>query len=251
MVVTTATMRSHPYEPPPPFPPILNSLAALIPEPAPTHQPWGDSSDDSVQLSQLDHDTSRLVPEQMQRHHVWIQGKLTPVRSVSAANLSLDRPGSMGVKKRETMRDLETPRRRSMGDPSWPDENGENGLQGPDAAAMRQSTQLRGYGIGGAGNIRTFCSIATVLLLPVADEYLCRSPNRCDSWSNKTRRLIMVDVFFSPRHEFGRREMEFPGHFQQERRSEGQAKSEYCILISAGNSRRGTGASECGDNLSR
>lgn len=149
-------MRSHPYEPPPPFPPILNTLVALLPEPPPTHQPYGDSSDDSVQLSQLDHDTSRLVPEQKQQHHVWIQGKLKPVQSVSAANLTLDRPGSMRANKRETMRNLETPRRRSFGDAHWAGDEAETGPQGVDKVAMRQSTQLRGYGIGGAGNIRSF-----------------------------------------------------------------------------------------------
>lgn len=150
----SASMRSHPYESPPPFPPILNSLAALLPEPPPSHQPYGSLSDDSVQLSQLDHDTSRLVPGQKQRHHVWVQGKLTPVRSVSTANLSLDKSDATRGKKRETMRDLETPRRRSFGDQYWPDD--EETTQGQDKAAIRQSTQLRGYGIGGAGNIRMF-----------------------------------------------------------------------------------------------
>lgn len=152
-------MRSHPYEPPPPFPPVLNSLAALLPEPAATHQPYGDSSVDSVPLSQLDHDTSRLVPEQKQRHHVWVQGKLTPVRSVSTANLSLARPDSTRTKQRETMRNLETPRRRSMGDTTWPDDDDETPQQQQERVAARQSTQLRGYGIGGAGNIRTYCPI--------------------------------------------------------------------------------------------
>ena len=149
-------MRSHPYEPAPPFPPILTSLAALLPEPAPTYQSNENIGSDSVALSQLDHDTSRLVPEQKQRHHVWVQGKLTPVRSVSGTALTVERPGTMrSTKKRETMRDLETPRRRSMGDSEWPDDEDEDD-QGNQRSAAKQNTQLRGYGIGGAGNIRTY-----------------------------------------------------------------------------------------------
>ncbi|KAH8175244.1 hypothetical protein LIA77_03662 [Sarocladium implicatum] len=150
-------MRSHPYEPAPPFPPILTSLAALLPEPPQAHQSDTHSASNSVALSQLDHDTSRLVPEQKQRHHVWIQGKLTPVRSVSGSHLSLsaaDGAGTVRTKKRETMRDLETPRRRrSMGDNEWPDDEDED-CKDNARGATRQNTQLRGYGIGGAGNIR-------------------------------------------------------------------------------------------------
>lgn len=94
-------MRSHPYTPPPPLPPILNDLAAELSTILPNQQSHlpatrcpnscvdvDSDSQPGIPLEDLDPDTSRLLPARPRRqHHVRVQGRLALVRSVSTVNL--------------------------------------------------------------------------------------------------------------------------------------------------------------------
>jgi hypothetical protein len=143
--------------------------------------------DSDAPSSSLDPDTSQLLPERASRrmHHVWIQGRLAPVKkafvprtaklaSKSAVLLVPSPPGSPraasssgGSRLGDTARQA---RRRSFDDARLDGNDEESGADdGGDeledeareesreesrATAARSSSQLRGYGIGGAGNIR-------------------------------------------------------------------------------------------------
>ncbi|KAK5651847.1 hypothetical protein OQA88_11616 [Cercophora sp. LCS_1] len=168
-------MRSHPYTPPAPLPPLLGDLATDIAAILP-NQPSAPASENSIELDPLDPDTSRLIPARKRRHHVRVQGKLVVVRSMSTANLrsgpSSPRPPMpaspvAGVAERRmsnlsggsggsnTKGKLEEAvgsgrnRRRSL------DEMDEEVRE-----VVRRDRQLRGYGIGGAGNIRRPTDVA-------------------------------------------------------------------------------------------
>ncbi|KEY74737.1 hypothetical protein S7711_10958 [Stachybotrys chartarum IBT 7711] len=134
-----------------------------------------------IPLSSLDRETSKLLPAKKRSHHVWVQGKLAPVRSVSIANLRgaaatattppplpdnnpvllvaspcvtergpsparspgrFDRGVGASVDNNEK-------RRRSLDDGGAESDASEN-----ERIVTARDTQLRGYGIGGAGNIR-------------------------------------------------------------------------------------------------
>ncbi|OTA89394.1 hypothetical protein M434DRAFT_398632 [Hypoxylon sp. CO27-5] len=138
-------MRSHPYTTPPPLPPLLTELSAYLPN----RDRRDNASDSDVALLDLDPDTSRLLPRKRQQHHVRIQGRLAPVRSVSVANLrsSSYSPSPHDRKGLDSAVGATLPRRRRSWDDSMIDIEEEGNVGERD-------TQLRGYGIGGRGNIR-------------------------------------------------------------------------------------------------
>ncbi|OIW26252.1 hypothetical protein CONLIGDRAFT_467418 [Coniochaeta ligniaria NRRL 30616] len=175
-------MRSHPYTPPHPLPPLLDDLADELSSilPAQDSRPRRRSSLPDIPLSDLDPDTSRLLsppPAARQRHHhhhVRVQGRLALVRSVSTVNMRSPTAGStsptgsvppvprfepavgsavaLGRKGKGKGR---RQRRRSLDDEF---RDGGTETEREDEERQRETvirdTQLRGYGIGGVGNIR-------------------------------------------------------------------------------------------------
>ena len=157
-------MRSHPYTPPPPLPRILDDLvdelSAILP-----NSERRRASDPEIELGDLDPESSRLLPVKRKRHTVRVQGKLVVVRSVSTVNLAGGLAGGGGGGRYESAvssaavgaprrprarrRSLEQPTRRRF-DGSLSDDDDRGG----DMEVIRSDRQLRGYGIGGAGNIR-------------------------------------------------------------------------------------------------
>lgn len=136
-------MRSHPYTAPPPLPPILDELATMLPVPKPAHHHH--SRDDSdIPLDMLDHDTSRLIPAKRRSHRVWVQGQLAVVRSVTS---------TLSKVKSTSRRDrgVSGTRRRSLGDA---DHVGDEDEEHDEQETALRAKQMRGYGIGGFGNIR-------------------------------------------------------------------------------------------------
>ncbi|KAI1371621.1 hypothetical protein F4677DRAFT_450274 [Hypoxylon crocopeplum] len=139
-------MRSHPYTPPPPLPPLLSELSTYLPN----RDRKGGASDSEVALSDLDPETSRLLPRKRQKHRVRIQGKLAPVRSVSVVNLRSLSASQRAPSPRDDARldaavgGTLSRRRRSEDDMSSEAED----------EVEERDTQLRSYGIGGRGNIR-------------------------------------------------------------------------------------------------
>ncbi|OTB12493.1 hypothetical protein K445DRAFT_182649 [Daldinia sp. EC12] len=112
-------MRSHPYTPPPSLPPLLAELSTFLPN----RDHRSEEGDREISLFDLDPETSRLLPAQERPQHcVRVQGRLAPVRSVSVAN-----PRSIS-------------------------QTGFDAAVGSDI--RERDAQLRGYGIGGRGNIR-------------------------------------------------------------------------------------------------
>ncbi|KAI1400990.1 hypothetical protein F4819DRAFT_459760 [Hypoxylon fuscum] len=142
-------MRSHPYTPPPPLPPVLSELSTYLPNR--DRRVGSSASDSEVGLSDLDPETSRLLPRKRQQHHVRIQGKLAPVRSVSVVSPRSVEGDRSALSPREDTQ-LNTAvggtmprRRRRRSSDTYSEARGRVG---------ERDTQLRGYGIGGAGNIR-------------------------------------------------------------------------------------------------
>lgn len=106
-----------------------------------------------VGLADLDPDTSRLLPEKRRQHRVRIQGRLAPVRSVSVANLRSPSPRDTTNRGLDNAVGGALPRRRrSEDDGGVRDGGGE--LSEEEVEVGERDTQLRGYGIGGRGNIR-------------------------------------------------------------------------------------------------
>ncbi|ORY67035.1 uncharacterized protein BCR38DRAFT_338390 [Pseudomassariella vexata] len=136
-------MRSHPYRAPPPLPPLLDELSTYLP-----NRDGRRANDDTeIPLSDFNPDTSSLLPRKRRQHRVRVQGRLALVRSVSVANLN----ASTGIPSpRDSIARFDTGitgksrRRRSIDAVSDMEEDVEE-----------RDTQFRGYGIGGAGNIRT------------------------------------------------------------------------------------------------
>jgi hypothetical protein len=137
-------MRSQPPPSPSALPPILDDLATILPLPKKAYR----SKDDSdIPLADLDPETSRLIQPKRRTHRVWVQGRLAAVRTVSN---KLRRKGS-GLGKDAVDPDLVSGKvssRRSL----------EEDLEQVDEEAEHETEmrarQLRGYGIGGIGNIR-------------------------------------------------------------------------------------------------
>ncbi|RYP74162.1 hypothetical protein DL769_004077 [Monosporascus sp. CRB-8-3] len=134
-------MRSRPYKPPPPLPPLLDDLFAYLPNS--DRRPSGENE---IPLSALDHDTGLLLPRKARQHRVRIQGKVALVRSVSVGDLKFaghPSPRTLHGVQSDSGVGGDAPTRRSLDDGSETDED-----------VSERDTQLRGYGIGGAGNIR-------------------------------------------------------------------------------------------------
>ncbi|KAJ2989574.1 hypothetical protein NUW58_g3404 [Xylaria curta] len=95
-----------------------------------------------------DSEVNQLLPCRQRRHRVRIQGRLAIVRTVSIVNLRQTKHGSPTAHMAQKREDLRSIIQR--GGPCGGSE-GEDGDE--DDGAVRDA-QFRGYGIGGAGNIR-------------------------------------------------------------------------------------------------
>lgn len=154
-------MRSRPYTPPPPLPPLLDDLATVLPLPKAAYR----SKDDAdIPLADLDPETSRLIPAKRRTHRVWVQGRLAAVKSVSR------------LRRKSSRKDVDpslvsgTASRPSFEGAGEQDEESE-------IETDRRARQLRGYGIGGIGNIREQLSF---LLLRVVAQLTCASGRPTD-----------------------------------------------------------------------
>ncbi len=153
-------MRSHPYKPPPPRPPLLDDLAACLPNS--DRRRYGGGSE--APLPAMDHDTTPLMLRKPRQHLVWVQGRLVLVQSVSAAERKSGghRPSPRAI--------------HPHGLPLDPGAGGavrwrRNAVEGSDAdeAISEGDMQLRGYGIGGAGNIRRSITVTHPCLFSSPD----------------------------------------------------------------------------------
>ncbi|KAI1656048.1 hypothetical protein F4813DRAFT_143187 [Daldinia decipiens] len=132
-------MRSHPYTPPPPLPPLLAELATLLPN----RDRRSAEGDKTISLLDLDPETSRLLPvKERPQHCVRVQGRLTPVRSVSTTNLRATSQTRFDTAVSGTPA---RPQRQRSSDNLNHEMRGE---------IRERDAQLRSYGIGGRGNIR-------------------------------------------------------------------------------------------------
>ncbi|KAI1088029.1 hypothetical protein F5B19DRAFT_472909 [Rostrohypoxylon terebratum] len=144
-------MRSHPYTPPPPLSPLLNDLSTFLPNRDRRDGMGVGVGGNEVGLADLDPETSRLLPEKRRQHRVRIQGRLAPVRSVSVANLRSPSPRDTTNRGLDSAVGGALPRRRRSEDDGV---GGEVGGEEVEVEVEERDTQLRGYGIGGRGNIR-------------------------------------------------------------------------------------------------
>ncbi|KAH9890738.1 hypothetical protein F4778DRAFT_365866 [Xylariomycetidae sp. FL2044] len=155
-------MRSHPYAPPPtPITPLLDELSTYLPNrgpqpPKPTTRDGNDGEESNILLDNLDPDTSRLLPRKRRQHRVRVQGRLALVRSVSVVNLSsASQAGSdTGVGGGPLPARRRRRRRRRPGDDLVSSKTEDEDECDYDTEVESRDTQFRGYGIGGAGNIR-------------------------------------------------------------------------------------------------
>ncbi len=156
-------MRSRPYTPPPSIslPPLL---AAVLPL----------QTARDVPLDTLDPETSRLIPvrKKKRQHHVRVQGRLALVRSISIADLSFGKGAhatnaasaappsryfesavgsAVASTRRHRRRSLDEDGRRRSG-------SDDSDIEEDERETTLRDQQLRGYGIGGVGNIRTLGS---------------------------------------------------------------------------------------------
>ncbi|KAI1130134.1 hypothetical protein F5Y10DRAFT_236265 [Nemania abortiva] len=106
--------------------------------------------EEAVPLADSDRETNRLLPRRRRRHRVRIQGRLAIVRTVSVANPRQTKSGSPNAQTDVHCEDVRTSHigLRSSYDGS------ETGDEDGDDFAAERDARLRGYGIGGAGNIR-------------------------------------------------------------------------------------------------
>jgi hypothetical protein len=140
------------------------------------------SSDTGIELRALDPETSRLLPPpaaaRRKRHHVRVQGKLAVVRSVSTVNLRAaattgsippvpryesavgsvvgapHRRGKGRARASVQRRSLDETARGVAQDSETDTETDEEDVEEERREVKKRDGQLRGYGIGGAGNIR-------------------------------------------------------------------------------------------------
>ncbi|KAI9150107.1 hypothetical protein HJFPF1_09862 [Paramyrothecium foliicola] len=158
-------VRSQASPPTSPLPQILDDIATMLPFPKKSYRALDDAS---APLSSLDPDTSKLLPAQKRTHHVWIQGKLAPVKTALIPRSRKDNtkstvllvpaaPASPGASSRGTspassrFADGATQIRRRSFDDAYNVDDGRKEEERRDEA--RRNCQPRGYGIGGAGNI--------------------------------------------------------------------------------------------------
>lgn len=147
-------MRSRPYKPPPPLPPLLDELSTYLPN---SDSRSRASRESDVPLPELDPETGRLLAKKPRQHRVRVQGKLALVRSVSVADLQSIPTGNHISSPRIVRRGVTldsgiggtAPTRRKKGR-----RRSFDGISDSDEDISERDTQPRGYGIGGAGNIR-------------------------------------------------------------------------------------------------
>ncbi|XDG04789.1 hypothetical protein ABKA04_004404 [Annulohypoxylon sp. FPYF3050] len=132
-------MRSHPYTPPPPLPPLLNDLSTYLPN-SDRRDGVGGSE---VGLADLDPETSRLLPEKRRQHRVRIQGRLAPVRSVSVANLRAPSPRDTTNRGLDNAVGGALPRRRRSEDDGGVRDGGGD-VSEEEVEVGERDTQLRG-----------------------------------------------------------------------------------------------------------
>ncbi|KAI8627602.1 hypothetical protein F5Y19DRAFT_173247 [Xylariaceae sp. FL1651] len=143
-------MRSRPYTAPPQQAPWLHELSAYLPNASRNRTNLIPS--DAALHADVDPETNQLLPRRQRQHRVRIQGQLAVVRTVSVANLRQANnvsPGAQAGLSREDVRGAPPRRRNSCGG-----SEAEEQVDDDDDATIERDAQFRGYGIGGAGNIR-------------------------------------------------------------------------------------------------
>lgn len=140
-------MRPRPFTSPPPQATGLSSNYASNH----IHRATSIVDDEAVPLADSDPETTRLLPRRQRRHRVRIQGHLAIVRTVSVANLQQVKNGSPAALMDINCEDMRGPLLKRQG--SYDCSEAEDDNDEEDDVAERDA-QLRGYGIGGAGNIR-------------------------------------------------------------------------------------------------
>ncbi|KAI0467312.1 hypothetical protein F4859DRAFT_518261 [Xylaria cf. heliscus] len=140
-------MRSRPFTSPPPKAIGLSSNY----NPNRIYRLTSIVNNEAVPLAGSDLEKTQLLPRRERRHHVRIQGRLALVRAVSVADLQHANngyPTAITDINCEDMRGSLLRRRGSYDGSEADDENHK------EDHAMKCDAQFRGYGIGGAGNIR-------------------------------------------------------------------------------------------------
>ncbi|KAI0431293.1 hypothetical protein F5Y09DRAFT_200546 [Xylaria sp. FL1042] len=97
-------------------------------------------NDKTLPVVELDSDTSQLLPRRERPRRVRIQGRLVMVRSVSVANIGQAKSGTPTARTDMSRENSE------IEDEDRDDDEDDDVVEG--------DMQFRGYGIGGAGNIR-------------------------------------------------------------------------------------------------
>lgn len=123
-------------------------------------------------LDESERETTKLIPTKRNEHHVWVQGRLAKVRTVSTANLRTHQSCVMSSSGRvnggtnielavgsTSMPSQHRRRRSSMGDVSDRNTNSMTRTTYGSVQSRSENRNLRGYGIGGAGNIRMALTI--------------------------------------------------------------------------------------------
>ncbi|KAI0411637.1 hypothetical protein F5X98DRAFT_43853 [Xylaria grammica] len=114
------------------------------------HNKTSMSDNEAVPLVGSDPETTRLLPRRQCRRRVRIQGQLAIVRTVSVSNLQQAKNGNGTGRLSTDHKDVRgSPLRRQD---SYDGSEAEDEEDGDDVA--KRDAQFRGYGIGGAGNIR-------------------------------------------------------------------------------------------------
>ncbi|KAI1338123.1 hypothetical protein F5Y15DRAFT_417177 [Xylariaceae sp. FL0016] len=140
-------MRSGPPASPKSLPSLLRDRTAYF-----TGRNQNPRASDEIVLSEVDSETSQLLPQKRNLHHVRVQGRLAVVRSVSI--------GDLKTMSREPSKCSSTPLSPRNGPvrPSSSEKHKENRIGGEKVS--EKDMQFRGYGIGGAGNIRRPMDVA-------------------------------------------------------------------------------------------
>ncbi|KAI1428971.1 hypothetical protein F5Y12DRAFT_585399 [Xylaria sp. FL1777] len=110
-------------------------------------------NDETVPLVSLDPETNKLLPRRQRPRRVRIQGRLAIVRTVSVANLVQAKSWASTTRtdvNREHLRNTPIRRQGSYDGSEIEDEDKDD----YDDDTVEGDAEFRGYGIGGAGNIR-------------------------------------------------------------------------------------------------
>ncbi|KAI0799330.1 hypothetical protein GGR55DRAFT_509426 [Xylaria sp. FL0064] len=99
-------------------------------------------NDETLPLIEMDPETSQLLPRRERPRRVRIQGRLVMVRTVSVANIGQAK-SCTSTTRTDTSRE-----NSELEDEEREDDEDDDVVEG--------DMQFRGYGIGGAGNIRTW-----------------------------------------------------------------------------------------------